>query len=369
MADAAMKLFFYGSLRYAPLLDVVLGRSAAGVSDSLADHAVMAVEDAPYPVIVPRAGAVAEGVLLEGVTSDDVALLDYYEGGFDYDLRAVTLASGTTAQVYFPRGDLPTDGLWDLEAWAAQWGSMSVAAAREVMGHFGTRSAAEIADMFEMIRARAAAQVRAGQSLHGAGTLNGAVEVQERHRAYTGYFAVDHVRLRHETFAGGMSPVLDRSAFVAADASIVLPYDPVTDVVLLVEQVRMGPLARGDRALWQLEPVAGRVDPGETPAEAAHREAQEEAGVTFTALLPLAETYASPGNSTEFHYIFVGLADLSGADQALGGLADEAEDIRTHVIPFAELMQMIAGMQVCNAPLLVAGLWLSQHRERLRASA
>lgn len=38
-----MNLFFYGSLRYAPLLEVVLGRSAAGVSDSLAHHAVMAV--------------------------------------------------------------------------------------------------------------------------------------------------------------------------------------------------------------------------------------------------------------------------------------------------------------------------------------
>ena len=36
----------------------------------------------------------------------------------------------------------------------------------------------------------------------------------------------------------------------------------------------------------------------------------EEAGLTLGALHPVSEVYASPGNSTEFYYIYLGLADL-----------------------------------------------------------
>ena len=41
-------------------------------------------------------------------------------------------------------------------------------------------------------------------------------------------------------------------------------HDPVRDRVLVVEQFRMGPYARGDRHPWQLEPIAGRIDGGES---------------------------------------------------------------------------------------------------------
>ncbi|MCB2157335.1 MAG: NUDIX domain-containing protein, partial [Rhodobacteraceae bacterium] len=45
------------------------------------------------------------------------------------------------------------------------------------------------------------------------------------------------------------------------------------DRVLLIEQFRMGPYARGDAEPWLIEAIAGRVDPGETPEDAARREA------------------------------------------------------------------------------------------------
>ena len=78
--------------------------------------------------------------------------------------------------------------------------------------------------------------------------------------------------LRAPLFGGGQSAPLLREVFVATDAALVLPYDPLRDRVLLVEQFRMGPYGRGDPRPFLLEPVAGRIDAGETPEEAARRE-------------------------------------------------------------------------------------------------
>ena len=251
--------------------------------------------------------------------------------------------------------------------WQANWADLSCIAAREVMSYHGTRSRDEVARMFPMIRARAQSQLNAARSRHGTHTFTGRTEVITRIRSYAKFFAMDDIQLRHEKFDGTMSDVLDRGVFIAADAAIVMPYDPVRDTVLLVEQIRMGPLARGDRTNWQLEPIAGRIDPGETAQIAARREASEEAGVVLTGLEQVAEVYASPGNSTEFHYIFVGLADLSARDTSAGGLDSEDEDIRSHIIGFDDLMALVEGLGAANAPLVLAAFWLARHRDRLRS--
>ena len=83
--------------------------------------------------------------------------------------------------------------------------------------------------------------------------------------------------------AGGHGDEVSRTAFVSGDAITVLPYDPVSDRVLLVEQFRAGPYARGDSQPWLLEALAGRIDGGESPEEAVLREAQH---------IPAAEYYA-----------------------------------------------------------------------------
>ena len=64
------------------------------------------------------------------------------------------------------------------------------------------------------------------------------------------------------------------------------------------------------------------MDAGETPMQTARREAQEEAGLKLSSIESVAEVYASPGNSTEFYYIFCGLADLP---DSVDGLATRAE--------------------------------------------
>ena len=102
------------------------------------------------------------------------------------------------------------------------------------------------------------------------------------------------VILRHETFTGDMTNELRRSVFVSSDASIVLPYDPVRDKVLLVEQIRLGPIGRRDPVVWQMEPVAGLIDPGETPQETAHREAMEVDETDFETVIDVFFDYFNP---------------------------------------------------------------------------
>ena len=365
-------LFFYGTLRHRPLLEIVLGKECADLDVTeavLPDHLVSAVAEGPFPTIAPQKGAEARGLLVRGMTAQDIARLDYYEGGFDYDLAAVTLGDGQKAEVYMSApGTWTATDPWDLHAWARDWAALSCHAATEVMGYMGRFSRDEVAAMFPRIRARAQAKVNAVGARHGAAVRQGRIDLQKRRRAYSNYYALDEFTLRFERFDGSMSDAVDRAVFVGSDAAILLPYDPVRDRVLLIEQVRMAPIARGDPNPWMLEPIAGAVDPGESPETCARREAEEEAGITVSTLELMAEVYASPGNATEFFYIYLGIADLPETVTGTGGVADEHEDIRSHLLSFEDLMALTDSFAFGNAPLVLAANWLARHRDRLRSS-
>ena len=363
-------VFFYGTLRHAPLLEVVLGRSltegdlrAARLPEAL----VSWVDGQPFPMIALQGGPGADGFVMPDASEVDLAHLSFYESGFGYALVAVTLADGSPAQIYLPGPEVGAAGApFDLADWAASWGALSVEAAREVMSYFGEVSAAEVARRFHVIRLRASARLRAQDIQQGEAVLNGRVEILSKTTPYSDFFKMDDYQVRAETFDGQMSAPMNRAVFVGMDAALVLPYDPVRDRVLVVEQFRMGPFGRGDPRPWQWEPIAGHVDPGETPEEAARREAIEEAGLTLRALEPVAEAYPAPGAVSEFYYLYVGLADLPDDIEGVAGLAEEGENIRSHVLSFDTLMSMLDARQSANIPLALAGYWLARHRTRLR---
>lgn len=364
-------VFLFGTLQYRPLLTAVLGNAdhVTMTPAKLPGFTVHAAAQGPFPTIQAQNGAVAEGLVVQGLTPQDHVRLEYYESVFGYAPAQVVLDTGAQAIAYFPQPDRGTpQGAWSLEDWVQNWGELSRRSAFEVMQYHHSKRPHEVAGMFPMIRARAWSQMNAAQSRHGVMTLDGDVEIAALRRPYAHYFAVEEYDLKHARFDGAWSPQVERAVFRAPDAALVLPYDPVRDCVLLVEQMRMGPLARGDHALWQLEPIAGRLDPGEAPEAAARREAVEEAGLTMGALVPVAETYCSPGNSSEFYYIYVGIADLPDTVAGLGGEAGEDEDIRSHIVGFERLMQLCDDLQLANAPLVMAAYWLARHRARLRAA-
>jgi nudix-type nucleoside diphosphatase (YffH/AdpP family) len=192
------------------------------------------------------------------------------------------------------------------------------------------------------------------------------VTVVARREPYAHFFSVEEYDLSFRRFDDQQSEIVTRAAFVSGDAVTVLPYDPVRDRVLIVEQFRIGPLARGDRQPWQLEAIAGRIDTGETPEAAARREAKEEAGLHLDALIPVASYYPSPGVMTEYLYSFVALTDLPDGSAIMGGEAEEAEDIKGHLLTFESLMALVASGEAANGPLILTALWLERERPRLR---
>jgi 8-oxo-dGTP pyrophosphatase MutT (NUDIX family) len=118
-----------------------------------------------------------------------------------------------------------------------------------------------------------------------------------------------------------------------------------------------------------MEPIAGRIDAGETPSQTAYRESLEEAGLALKSLEKISQYYPSPGATSEFLYSYVGIADLDAADATLAGLDVEGEDILSHVLPFDTFMAGIEAAHNSNGPLVLSAYWLAQNRTRLRAEA
>jgi ADP-ribose pyrophosphatase len=191
------------------------------------------------------------------------------------------------------------------------------------------------------------------------------VEIVERKRVYDGFFKLDVARVRHELFRGGMSPELKREVFVQRQAVAVLPYDPRTDRVVLVEQFRAGTIDWGGEP-WLLEAVAGILDKdGEAVEAAAKREVKEECGLEL-GRLDFAGLYASsPGGTTERVHTFVGevTAPESGG---VHGLASEHEDIRLTVVPAEEAFAMFRAGRIVAADTIVPLQHLMLHHDRLR---
>lgn len=194
----------------------------------------------------------------------------------------------------------------------------------------------------------------------------GDVEIIQRDRCFSGFYNLDRFRLRHRLFRGGMGALIERELFVRHDAVCVLPYDPHRDEVVLVEQFRMGAMARGDNP-WLVETVAGLIDTDEQPEEVAHREALEEAGLELTELWPVTAYYPSPGGSTERIHLYIGRCHSEGAGGVFG-LEEEGEDIRATVWPLETALAALNDGRIDNAATIIALQWLALNRDTVRST-
>jgi ADP-ribose pyrophosphatase len=190
------------------------------------------------------------------------------------------------------------------------------------------------------------------------------IEVLEKRTAYKGYFQIDSYTIRHGRFDGTWQPPFNREVFERGHAAAVLLYEPERSVFLLCEQFRIGAYA-GGMAPWQIELVAGIMEPGETPEDVATREAVEEAGSEVLDLLPIAHYLVSPGGATETIRLFLGR--IKNAQSGIFGLEGESEHIKVHVVPEDELRRMLDDQKIQNAQTIIAAQWFFLNRERILA--
>jgi len=200
----------------------------------------------------------------------------------------------------------------------------------------------------------------------GMGVDDEDVVVTGRTVAYDGFFKITKWTLRHGLFGGGMGPEITREVFERGDSVAVLPYDPVTDRVLLIRQFLPGAHAAGRPAI-ALQVVAGMVDKAnETFEDVARREALEEAGTELGELVAGPPFLPSPGGSSERIVTFCARADLSGAG-GVHGLASEHEDIRVETMAADEAVARLDDGTVEAGPAVVLLSWFARNKDRLRA--
>lgn len=377
--------FFYGSLQAPELLSIVSGREEAALDLSpatLRDHAVMRVAGEGFPCLVAAPGGAVAGAVMAARDAQEAARIVFFEDEEEFELRPVTVetqAGPVEARAFFPRARLNPEGPWSFEEWRARERPLLLECAQEIMALYEQGTDWSDLSMWPGIKNRARARVRAAREnaarAAGAAPPVGAaavlpdapsdVRLERLRRPYASYFGVEEMEIRHALFGGGESPVLHRAAFVSGDAVTVLPYDPVRDEVLLIAQWRAGPQARGDAHPWPLEVIAGRLDAEESAEDAARREAREEAGLALGPCIPVGGYYPSPGILAEKIESFLACADLSAAG-GVHGLEEEAEDIATLRLPFAEAMALVDRGAVNSATALVSLLQLARLREGLR---
>lgn len=191
-------------------------------------------------------------------------------------------------------------------------------------------------------------------------------DILDRETLFQGYFSVDRYRVQHEKFDGSQSKPFTREIFnYGRTVAGVLLFDPLHDKVVMVEQFRMAPMTHAENP-WMTEIVMGFIDGGETPEQAARREALEEAGCEVVDMLPIASYYTSPGCTTDMATIFVART-TAPAEERIGGLSSEDEDIRVHVIDATTAIGMLFGNKIRDSHTLIAMQWFAMHRTELRS--
>ncbi|MFC3025332.1 ADP-ribose diphosphatase [Vibrio zhugei] len=182
------------------------------------------------------------------------------------------------------------------------------------------------------------------------------LEILSKDTLFSGFFSMVKYRFKHRLFAGGWSQPIEREMFERGRAAAVLPYDPVRDAVVLIEQIRVGAIEHENP--WQLEIVAGVFDNNNESAEdVVRRESQEEAGLTLQELEKITSFYPSAGGCSERLDVFVGQVD-SALATGVHGLEEEGEDIQVHVVSREEAYQLVKDGQLENGASIIALQWL-----------
>ena len=188
-------------------------------------------------------------------------------------------------------------------------------------------------------------------------------------RAWSGRFAVDVFRFRHRRFDGTMSNARDWELWRRGRAVALVPYDPVADQVVLIEQFRFPALAAGIEPVM-VELPAGLIEDGEDPEPAMHRELHEEMRMEADRLEKIGAFLLTAGGSDELIDLYAGRvhAPPAGPDGIVryAGAEAEGEDIRVRVWSADQAIAQALAGAMPNSVTTIGLLWLAAKRDTLR---
>ena len=185
--------------------------------------------------------------------------------------------------------------------------------------------------------------------------MNSKYKIIDKIKLHDGFFKLYDLSFTHIQHNGKWSPKISREIFSGAHVATVLPYDPIKNKILLLKQFRAGVLKKGHDPLVT-EIVAGIIDDGETPQEAAKRECLEETGCKANSLKEIYPYYPAPGSSESYYHLFLAEIDAFEGEKILGQKY-ENEDILVKSYDISEVRELMKEHKIINGLSLIALQW------------
>jgi len=181
---------------------------------------------------------------------------------------------------------------------------------------------------------------------------------------WQGYFRMIKYYFRHKLFNGGVSEIVERELFERDTAVAVIPYDPITDEVVLVEQIRVGAFDH-DLNPWMVELVAGMIEENEESEDVAKRELFEETGLECNHIEKVMSYLVSPGGTSEKIDLYLAYVNAKTANR-IAGLESEHEDIKTHRLSVMEAINQLSDSRFQNGVTITGLQWLALNHEQIK---
>ena len=185
--------------------------------------------------------------------------------------------------------------------------------------------------------------------------MNDKYKVLEKKKIYNGFFKLHEIKFIHLKHNGSWSRKLKREIFGGSHVAGVIPYDPIKKEILLLSQFRAATIKRKDNPLM-IEIVAGMIDKGETPKQAAKRECLEETGCVIKKLININSFYPAPGSSESYYHLFLGEVDAFEGQRNVGK-EDENEDILVKSYKVNSVRKLLKQKKIINGLTLIALQW------------
>ena len=181
------------------------------------------------------------------------------------------------------------------------------------------------------------------------------LKIKNTRLLHDGFFKLHELTFTHQKHNGTWSSEIKREVFGGAHVATVIPYDPTNKKMILLEQFRPGLLNRKDDPII-IEIVAGIIDEGELPEDAAKRECLEETGCSVKKIQNILSYYPAPGSSESFYHLF--LAEIeSFSGKRIVGEKDENEDILVASYGIEEVRNLMKRKKIINGVTLIALQW------------
>jgi ADP-ribose pyrophosphatase len=142
------------------------------------------------------------------------------------------------------------------------------------------------------------------------------VVIESEQRVWSGRFPLDVVKFRHRRFDGTMSDTRTWELWRRGQAAALLPYDPIADALVLIEQFRFPAFAAGIEATL-VELPAGLCEDNEAPADTIRREMREEMHLAADRVERIGGYMLTAGGADEFCHLYAGrvTAPPAGVDR------------------------------------------------------